>query len=117
MTEWNLGRNDFTGTMPSELGRMGKVETGGAHGFVMSNQLTRTVPSELGMCLQMTSDMNGGSNKFTGPLPTGERLGDAMAKPCSASMSLPHMCTLIQLHIFSSPADRCRLQSLECLSG
>ena len=57
MTEWNLGRNAFTGMLPSEIGCMTKLVTGGDYGLVTSNQLTGTLPSELGNFGQMTYAM------------------------------------------------------------
>ena len=58
VTELNLGRNEITGTMPSEIGCMTKLVTGGDwDGMVYSNQLTGSLPTELGNLVQMTSWM------------------------------------------------------------
>ena len=57
VTELNLGLNEITGTLPSEIGCMTKLVTGGSYGFVLSNQLTGTVPTELGNVDQMTRSM------------------------------------------------------------
>ena len=57
VTELNLGRNEFTRTMPSEIGCMTKLVTGGGWGLVASNQLTGTLPTELGNLDQMTQWM------------------------------------------------------------
>ena len=56
MTELNLGRNGFTGRMPSEIGRMTKLVTGGSYGLVMSNQLTGSLPTQLGKPDQVTDN-------------------------------------------------------------
>ena len=57
VTELNLGRNEITGTMPSEIGCMAKLVLGGNYGMVISNQLTGSLPTELGNLDQMTSSM------------------------------------------------------------
>ena len=57
VTELNLGRNEITGTMPSEIGYMTKLVTGGDYGMVCSNMLTGSLPTELGKVDQMTFAM------------------------------------------------------------
>ena len=58
VTKLNLGSNSFTGTFPSEIGRMTKLVTGGDwDGLVCSNKLTGPMPTELGQLDQMTYAM------------------------------------------------------------
>lgn len=50
VTELNLGRNSLGGTIPTQLGSMTLVSTAGAewHGFLAANELTGSLPSEIG---------------------------------------------------------------------
>ena len=57
VTELNLGRNEITGTMPSEIGYMTKLVRGGGYGLVRENELTGSLPTELGNWDQMTYAM------------------------------------------------------------
>ena len=58
VTELNLGLNTFTGTLPSEIGRMTKLVTGGGwDSFVASNKLKGPLPTELGQLDQMAAYM------------------------------------------------------------
>ena len=55
MTSFTLASNQFSGTTPSELGRLTMVGSGGSYGddnFLNYNQITGTCPTQLG---RMTS--------------------------------------------------------------
>ena len=71
VTELILGLNEITGTMPSEIGCMTKLVTGGGWGLVRDNELTGSLPTELGNFYQMVDRMNLQGNKFTSTFPTG----------------------------------------------
>ena len=78
VTELNLGNNEMTGSIPTEIGCMPKVVTGGSAGFMGSNALTGSVPTELGALVQMTSYVGLHGNKLSSTLPTGEHMGVIM---------------------------------------
>lgn len=70
VTELNLGRNEITGTLPTEIGRLTKVETGGDYGLVWGNELTGTLATQIGLMSQMTFAMCVNENMFTGTVPS-----------------------------------------------
>ena len=73
-----MGNNEMTGPIPTEIGRMTKIVTGGSVGFFRSNALTGSVPTELGELVQMTSYLGLHGNKLNSALPTGEHTGVIM---------------------------------------
>ena len=50
---------------------MSKLKSGGGSGLFLSNQLTGSVPSQIGLAVQMNANMNVGGNSFNATLPTG----------------------------------------------
>ena len=73
VTQFDIGYNEFTGALPTQLGRLTKLVTAAAqHGFLSGNDPDgATIPTELGKITSMT---NGGyfltSSKLEGSLPT-----------------------------------------------
>ena len=49
---------------------LSKVETGGSYGILQDNQLTGTLPTEMGLMVQMTDNFVVNANDFTGAIPT-----------------------------------------------
>ena len=68
VTELELSNNEFTGTLPSEIFAMTKIETGGGNGLVRASDLTGTVPTEIGRVTKMTYFMvSWGSTRKSNP--------------------------------------------------
>ena len=64
VTGLNLSRNDLTGILPPELGRLPRLQ----NLFLSSNHLTGMIPVELAQLSQLR-DVSLGSNQLTGPIP------------------------------------------------
>ena len=60
----NLGDNQLSGPIPSELGKLSSLENLG----LMGNQLSGPIPSELGK-LSSLENLGLGSNQLSGPIP------------------------------------------------
>ena len=61
----NLSRNDFIGTLPTQMGRLNHLEVL----FLDSNNLNGTIPSEIGK-LEMLKDLRLFFNNLSGSIPS-----------------------------------------------
>ena len=71
VTMLNLGINAFTGTTPTEIGRLTKLTSGsGFDGFLATNQLVGEAPTQLGLLTDFERYFFISKNQFTGSLPS-----------------------------------------------
>jgi hypothetical protein len=63
INEFILANNDLSGTIPSQLSRLGGVALSG-------NSLSGTLPTEMGNCGSSAFELD--SNRLSGVIPTGE---------------------------------------------
>ena len=62
-------KNKLAGVIPTEIGQMTKLTTGG-NGLFWSNKLTGTIPTELGMLGKMSDEFGLAANSFSSTIPT-----------------------------------------------
>ena len=72
MTQFDIGNNELTGAIPTQIGMLTKIVTAADEGFLSLNELTgETIPTELGALTGMTDgDYFLCSSKLGGTVPT-----------------------------------------------
>ena len=74
------------------MGSLFKLETGGDGGYFPNNELSGTMPSELGLSSSMAKDLSVSGNQMAGLIPTGETSASMQMQRSSAPYSQSPTC-------------------------